>query len=122
MNNPVSWFDIYVQDMARARTFYEKTLAVELTKMPVEEAEMWGFPMNDQVYGAGGALVKMDEMAPGVGGTLVYLTCEECGAAAERAAANGGRLVKEKFSIGQEGFVALVMDSEGNMIGLHSYQ
>jgi predicted enzyme related to lactoylglutathione lyase len=59
-----------------------------------------------------------------VGGnsTLVYFSCTDCATEAKRAAASGGAVFKEKFSIGQYGFIALVTDTEGNMIGLHSMQ
>ena len=60
--NPVRWFEIYVQDMARARAFYE----------------------------------------------------------AVRVAGAGGRLHRDKMSIGQYGFVALAFDTEGNLFGMHS--
>jgi predicted enzyme related to lactoylglutathione lyase len=54
--------------------------------------------------------------------TLVYFTCSDCATEAQRAAASGGEIFKDKFPIGQHGFIALVTDTEGNMIGLHSLQ
>lgn len=127
-SNPVVWFEIYVQDMERAKTFYETVLAVKLEKMPPPTAdmnmEMWSFPANrdtvQTTYGACGMLVKMDGVPSGLGGTLVYFACEDCAVEATRAAENGGRIFKEKMSIGEHGFIALVHDTEGNMIGLHS--
>ncbi|WP_449258782.1 VOC family protein [Chlorobium limicola] len=135
-SNPVVWFEIYVEDMERARAFYEATLDVVLEKMlpPTEEMskeanmEMWSFPgPRDSetamtTPGASGMLVKMEGFGPGAGGTLVYFGCEECGATAARAVKNGGRTVSEKMSIGEYGFIALVRDTEGNVIGLHSMQ
>jgi predicted enzyme related to lactoylglutathione lyase len=50
----------------------------------------------------------------------VYFSCEDCAVEAARATANGGSIFKEKMSIGEHGFIALVFDTEGNMIGLHS--
>ena len=97
--NPVGWFEIYVQDMERAKTFYQKTL---------------------EAGGAAGALVKMEGKDSGVGGTLIYFSCEDCAVEAARAAENGGKIQKEKISIGEYGFIVLVSDSEGNLIGLHS--
>ena len=95
--NPVNWFELYVADMARARAFYEAVFAVTLEQLPVEGMEYWSFPMDDRRDGAGGALARMEGVAPG-----------------------GGRVIRPKFSIGAYGFVALVMDTEGNTIGLHS--
>lgn len=51
---------------------------------------------------------------------LIYLSCADCAVEADRAAKCGGRIQKQKTSIGQYGFIALVVDTEGNMIGLHS--
>lgn len=53
---------------------------------------------------------------------MIYFSCADCAVEAKRAAQNGGRIFKEKFSIGQYGFIALVVDTEGTMIGLHSIQ
>ncbi len=120
MNNPIDWFEIYVQDMPRARAFYEKVFAVQLQRLDGAEMEMWAFPSDQQAYGAAGALVKMQGVPSGGGGTLVYFSCEDCVNEAGRIKAAGGTVVREKFSIGQWGFIALATDTESNMIGLHS--
>ena len=118
--NPVGWFEIYVQDMARAKTFYEKTLEVSFEKLESPGMDLWAFPMNMDAPGAAGALVKMDGKDSGSGGTIIYFSCADCAVEADRAAEHGGKVVKEKFSIGQYGFIAFVEDTESNMIGLHS--
>ena len=118
--NPVGWFEIYVQDMARAKTFYEKTLEVTFEKLESPDIEMWAFPFNMEAPGAAGALVKMAGKDSGSGGTIIYFSCADCAVEAGRAAQNGGKVVKEKFSIGQYGFIAFVEDTEGNVIGVHS--
>lgn len=126
--NPVVHFEIYVQDMARARAFYENVLGTTLVRMPAPTPEMdldmLFFPMDKDTgmntYSSGGMLVRMEGMASGGGGTLVYFACEDCAVQAARAAEFGGRLCKEKTSIGEHGFFSLAQDSEGNMIGFHS--
>jgi predicted enzyme related to lactoylglutathione lyase len=127
--NPVGWFEIYVQDMNRAKKFYESVLAVELERLesPASETystgfEMQAFPMNMEASGASGALVRMDGCPSGGMGTLVYFSCEDCGVEASRVEYAGGKVFKPKMSISQYGFIALVMDTEGNMVGLHSMQ
>lgn len=122
MNNPVGWFEIYVQDMARAKAFYEAVLAVQLTRLENPDLEMWAFPMQPEAYGAAGALVRMPGFASGDNSVLVYFSCADCAVEAGRVAAAGGRLHKAKMSIGQYGYIALVVDTEGNMFGLHSMQ
>ena len=121
-SNPVVWFEIYVQDTQRAKTFYEQVFAVQLTPVAVDHMEMWMFPMFDNSPGATGALVKMEGCGSGGNSTLVYFACNDCAVEAERARAAGGAVFKEKFSIGEHGFIALVTDPEGNKIGLHSMQ
>ncbi len=122
-NNPVGWFEIYVQDLSRARAFYEAVFETQLSPMTNPQAfpdiEMLGFPSEMTSYGASGALLKMQGYPSG-GGTLVYFSCDDCAVKAARAAASGGKVFKEKTSIGEHGFFALVNDTEGNLIGLHS--
>lgn len=120
--NPVGWFEIYVQDLDRAKSFYEKTLKVSLEKLPSPDPdlEMLAFPMQDDKPGAPGTLVKMKGKDSGGGGVLIYFTCDDCAVEAARAGESGGKVVKEKFSIGDYGFISFVEDTEGNMIGLHS--
>jgi uncharacterized protein len=120
--NPVVWFEIYVEDMARARAFYEKTLGVKLTQMgdPTEEMDMWAFPATGpEGAGAAGALAYM-RGAPRGGGTLVYFRSDDCAIESGRAAEAGGSIMREKMSIGPYGYIALVNDTEGNMFGVHS--
>jgi predicted enzyme related to lactoylglutathione lyase len=62
----------------------------------------------------------MEGKDSGSGGTIIYFSCADCAVEAGRAAQHGGKVVKEKFSIGDYGFISFVEDTEGNMIGLHS--
>lgn len=123
--NPVAWFEIYVQDMPRAKAFYQAVFQGELSLLSNPNTdgfpgmEMWAFPSAHDQYGAPGALVKMPGFPSG-GSTLVYFGCEDCALEAARAAENGGQVIKLKMPIGEHGFIALVQDTEGNMIGLHS--
>jgi predicted enzyme related to lactoylglutathione lyase len=120
--NPVGWFEIYVQDLPRARKFYETVLRTKLEKLsnPVAEIEMLTFPMERGTPGAAGALAKMQGIPSGGNSTLVYFMCDDCAVEAGRISQAGGRIHKEKMSIGQYGFIALGVDTEGNMFGLHS--
>ena len=118
--NPVGWFEIYVQDMARARAFYETVLATRLESLPSPEVEMLSFPMQPSGSGAAGALVKMTGFPSGGNSTLVYFMCDDCAVEQGRVKGAGGQVEKPKMSIGEYGFISLVVDTEGNMIGLHS--
>ncbi len=121
-SNPVVWFEIYVQDMGRARAFYESVLAIRMERLEGPDIEMWAFPGKPEQSGAAGSLVRVEGYPSGGNSTLVYFSCADCAVEAKRAAENGGKVFKDKFSIGPYGFIALVTDTEGNMVGLHSLQ
>ena len=118
--NPVGWFEIYVQDMPRARAFYEAVFQATLSKLPSPQIEMWAFPGGMTNTGATGSLVHMPGFPSGGNSTLVYFSCEDCAVEAARVPQAGGRIHRDKTSIGQYGFIVLAYDSEGNMFGLHS--
>ena len=118
--NAVGWFEIYMQDMERARAFYQNTLQVKLERLESPDLELWAFPMRREAPGCPGALAKMSGKDSGAGGTLVYFSCDDCSVEAERAAKSGGQIQRPKFPIGQYGFICFITDTEGNLIGLHS--
>jgi len=123
--NPVGWFEIYVDDLARAKTFYEAVFEVNLEVLgdPNDSSiQMLAFPSDMEKYGATGALVKMEHALAGGGGTLVYFSCDDCAIEASRVKEAGGTIQKPKMAIGEYGFISLAVDSEGNMIGLHSME
>ena len=121
-SNAIGWFDIYVADMNRAVSFYETVLQQKLEPIgdPTGETQMMSFPTDMGVYGAGGALVKSPYARPGVGGTLVYFSVEDCAEEESRVVAAGGKVVRPKFSIGEFGWVSLCEGTEGNMFGFSS--
>lgn len=123
--NIAGWFEIYVENMERASSFYQTVLEQKLENMsdPTDSGmQMMNFPMDESMskYGAPGALVKMEGFSPGVGGTLIYFAVEDCAIEESRASGAGGEVVKPKESLGEFGFMSLCKDTEGNMFGLHS--
>ena len=118
--NNVGWFEIYVDDMSRARAFYEAVIGAPLTKLEGPDEEMYAFPMDPEAPGSSGSLVRMPGFPAGGNSTLVYFSCDDCAVEEARVVPAGGRIEKSKFSIGPYGFVALAYDTEGNMFGLHS--
>ncbi len=119
--NPVVWFEIYVDDMDRAKAFYGTVLDVELTNFPNPELDMWTFPMVPNGGGSGGALMHHKDVKAGGMSTLVYFRCEDCAVDESRIEAAGGKIHRPKMAIGENGFVAIGEDTEGNMFGLHSF-
>ena len=120
--NPVGWFEIYVQNLSRAREFYETVIGTKLEPLPtpLPGLEMLTFPMIRDAGGATGALVKMEGGPSGGNSVLVYFVCEDCAVEEGRVARAGGKVEKPKMSIGEYGYISLVRDTEGNMFGLHS--
>lgn len=121
--NPVRWFEIYVQDAPRAVRFYETVFATKLDRLPAGDLEMWAFPQAMGTPGAAGTLVKAPAgVVSGGNSTMVYFASEDCAVEAGRVEGAGGKLYREKTSIGQYGFIALAQDPDGNMFGIHSIQ
>ena len=120
--NPVGWFEIYVQEMDRAKRFYETVLGLTLSKLNSGDLEMWSFPGGPDFGGCTGALVHMAGVPSGGNSVLVYFSCADCAVEGGRVAGAGGRIMRDKLSIGEYGFIVLAFDTEGNMFGLHSMQ
>jgi predicted enzyme related to lactoylglutathione lyase len=74
--NPVGWFEIYVQDIERAKAFYRSVFATEFTRLenPGQPPgmELWAFPMHENAIGVTGALAKMPGVASGGNSVIVY--------------------------------------------------
>ncbi|MFC7408261.1 VOC family protein [Hydrogenophaga atypica] len=123
-HNAVGWFELYVDDMARAKAFYQAVFQRDMLDLPAmgEDMAMCAFQWLDNAPGAAGALVKSPHMQPGGGGTMVYFSCADCAVEAGRVTQNGGEVLQPKFAIGEYGFAAVVRDPDGNTIGLHSMQ
>jgi predicted enzyme related to lactoylglutathione lyase len=121
--NPVTWFEIYVDDMERASRFYEAVFGYNLQDMsdPSDQAsQMRMFPGEMEFHGANGALVKGEGGKAGGSNVLIYFGCEDCAVEEAKAVAAGGEVITPKVSIGEFGFCSVVRDTEGNSIGLHS--
>lgn len=121
--NPVGWFEIYVNDLSRAKKFYETVLEREMFDIPApddSDIKMAVFPMEKDAPNASGALVKMAGMEAGGNSTIVYFSSNDCEVEQNRVEAAGGTIVRPKFAIGEYGFISLVADTEGNCIGIHS--
>jgi predicted enzyme related to lactoylglutathione lyase len=105
--------------MDRAKAFYQTVFETKLERLDSPGVELWAFPMDLNAAGAAGALVKMEGMSSGGNSTLVYFSCADCAIEPARVVAAGGRVMKPRFSIGQYGFIALILDTEDNVFGLH---
>jgi hypothetical protein len=78
------------------------------------------FPMDQNSFGAAGALMQHESAVPSHAGTLVYFSTQSIEDALRRINANGGKTLLPKTGIGQYGFIAHYEDTEGNRLALHS--
>lgn len=119
--NLVGWFEIPVRDMERASTFYETVFDISISIHDFGDTLMGWFPFDPQKSGATGSLIKNKSYTPSHDGTLVYFTCEDLQNELNRVEKAGGQVLKGKTQISPEhGFMAVVEDTEGNRIALHS--
>jgi predicted enzyme related to lactoylglutathione lyase len=119
MANQIVWCDIPVLDLDRAIRFYECVLGASVKKHELSGTTVGILPHGDGEVGA--CLFTCDATKAGDSGVMIYLNCNgRLDAAAEAAVVNGGKVLQPKHSIGPFGFRAIVMDSEGNRIALHS--
>ena len=121
MTNPVSWFEIATSNLERAKTFYEKVFQREFKFMEVNGEKLYIFDADYEGYGSGGALIESKTFRPSTeSGTMIYFSSEDVAIEAARVEAAGGKLIQEKTSLGDPGFIAQFIDTEGNKIGLYS--
>ncbi|MCT4625097.1 MAG: VOC family protein [Schleiferiaceae bacterium] len=120
MKNAISWFEIPVVEFDRAKTFYESVLNAEMPVMEMGEAISAFFPADLQ-EGIGGCIIKTDGHEPNANGVLVYLNGgDDLDVPLSRVEAAGGKIILPKTSIGENGFMAYFLDTEGNRVAFHS--
>ncbi|HMU47667.1 MAG TPA: VOC family protein [Chitinophagaceae bacterium] len=124
MNNAISWFEIPATDLARAQKFYETIFEVSLNPLDLPNIKMRMFPIDNPMAGIGGAVVDSGGFhKPSVtDGPLIYLNGNpDVQNILNRVEAAGGKIMVPKTEISPEyGYMAVIIDTEGNRIGLHS--
>ncbi|MFK7973116.1 MAG: VOC family protein, partial [Bacteroidia bacterium] len=91
-----------------------------LVDFPIEWGKQSAFPFDPNGMNITGALVEKEDMVANGNNTLIYFESKDCVTEIARVEQAGGKVIKPKMSIGEFGFVAVIMDTEGNAIGLHS--
>ena len=123
MPSAVNWFQIPASDMARARTFYETICGFSLEKLEMPSTmEMWAFPADRSSGEVGGALVCGEGAVASATGTMVFLNGDpDLQVVLDRVEGAGGKILAPKTAIGMDaGYFAIIADTEGNTVGLHS--
>ena len=122
-HNVVGWFEIPVLDMDRAVRFYETVFALKLDRHELGLLEMAWFPWLQEGMGSSGSLVRSQFHRPSEDGVRIYFTAFSGDVAVEagRAAAAGGEVLLPRTLISEDvGYMAIIRDTEGNRICLHS--
>ncbi len=121
--NMVGWFEIPVLDMDRAKKFYDTVFDITISVHDMNELVMGWFPFAEGKAGATGSLVKHKDfyLPSDKEGTLIYFSCEDLQIQLDRVEPSGGKILQSKKQIGEgHGYMALLLDTEGNRIALHS--
>lgn len=125
MASAISWFEIPVTEMDRACKFYSDILGYKIEGQEISMGEMTMvmamLQYNPEAGEIGGALVKTNDHNPSTDGVLVYLNGgEDLNGVLSKIESAGGKVLLPKVPIGENGFMAMFLDTEGNKIGLHS--
>lgn len=114
----LNWFEIPATDIERAQRFYETIMGMELIPMMMSD----GYPMAMFPYESNsGCVIQGAGYEPSTNGVLIYLNCNpDLQKILSRVPEAGGAIETPKTGIGENGFMAIITDSEGNRIGLHS--
>ena len=120
MSSVINWFDIPATDLDRAARFYETVLDISLIRENMLGARMAIFPAKPGE--ATGAIIARDGVTPGTTGSTIYLKAgADLSSALSRVQAAGGKVLHPKTFIKEGwGYFAIILDSEGNSIGLQS--
>ncbi|MDF4203096.1 VOC family protein [Maribacter sp. SA7] len=118
--NPVNWFDINVSNLKSAKEFYETVFNIKLVDFPIEFGKQAGFPFDPKGLNITGALVEKEDFVANSNNTVIYFESDDCTTEESLAEKAGGKIIRPKMSIGEFGFVSILMDRDGNTIGLHS--
>lgn len=118
--NAINWFEIPVNDMQRAITFYSTVIGKPVTPMEGSDGNYATLPSGEG--GVSGALALEETRKPAGGnGVAIYLNGgDDLAVPLARVAGAGGTVTTDKMEIGPHGFIAFFTDTEGNSIGLHS--
>ncbi len=123
MKHAVNWFEIPVKDYNRAKQFYSTVIGSEITDhpMPDENIKYGIFNYDMENNSVGGAIIKGEGQNPTTEGCTIYLNGgDDLGLSLSRVERSGGKILMPKTNIGENGFIAQFLDTEGNRIALHS--
>jgi predicted enzyme related to lactoylglutathione lyase len=118
--NPVTWFEIPVDDLGRAKEFYEKVFSTTLDPLEMGPVRMAWFPRPENATGTSGGLIQAPGRTPSRTGTVIFFSVLDIDATLAAVERNGGKVVMPKAGGGEHGSIAQFEDTEGNIIALFS--
>ena len=122
MKNAISWLEIPATNYERAKKFYATMLGIEITDMHMPDVKYGIFPYDNDNNGVGGGIVEMQGATPSAEGVTIYLNGgDDLSVPLARVEAAGGKIIMPKTDIGENGFMAQLIDTEGNRVALHSF-
>ena len=121
MKNAISWFEIPVTDFDRAKKFYSEVTGITITDYPQDKMKYGVFTYDREQKGVGGAICEMDGFKPSADGVTIFLPGgDDLSVPLSKVEAAGGKVIMPKTSIGENGFFAQFIDTEGNKLAFHS--
>jgi len=124
MKNAINWFEIPATNYERAKTFYETILDSKITDhhMPEQNMKYGMFPYDNDNNGVGGGIIESEGQKPTTDGPTIYLNGgNDLSVSLNKVEAAGGKILIPKTDIGENGFMAQFLDTEGNRMALHSW-
>lgn len=123
-DNVICWFEIYVDNIERAKKFYSDVIGTRFQDTPAVEGSedfKMSFFSSPENQGVSGALVQTKEARDVKGtSTIIYFPCEDCSIEESKVEKAGGKVLNSKMSLGEYGFCSICLDTEGNTFGLYS--
>ncbi|MEI5985133.1 MULTISPECIES: VOC family protein [Sphingobacterium] len=119
MNNVINWFELPVNDLNRTKKIYENVLEISLTPMEFDGFKSLTFPFDGD--NVSGALVENQNAEPNQTVILYFNAGEKLSPTLERVKENHGKIVMDSKQI-KSGFIAHVLDNEGNKIALFALE
>ena len=122
MTNAINWFEIPVKKFERAKDFYSSILDIEIKEVPIPQMKYGVFPYDSDNNKTGGAIMQMEGAEPSINGVTVYLDGgHDLALPLSKVEKAGGKIMIPKTDIGENGYIAHFMDTEGNKVALHSW-
>jgi len=119
--NAINWFEIPAADISRAKSFYESIFEIKMEQMEMPGMKYAMFPFDPTAAKIAGGLAQSPMHTPSSTGSIIYLNANpDLQIVLDRIEKAGGKVTMPKTSIGQNGFMALFIDTEGNIMALHS--